>query len=253
VALLNRYLDKLKTDENVHVDRIYLVGDIIDLWQLKKKFYWTNEYNIFIRKMIGYAKNGTKVVWLIGNHEDQLDKLIGYEFGNILISDECIFMANDVPLLVTHGHIGDKLIDYNWWLVRLGDYLYGHILNLDTFIKRTKKWFGIDIYVARTIKRNVKAAMQFVLNFQNFMIDYAQRKGCNGVIFGHIHTPQISKLILNEKMFYYINIGDVVENCNIVLFDHDESRFDLIRLIDHGDLKTHSVVHSMHIGENFNV
>lgn len=206
-------LDKIK-DQPQEIEAIYIVGDFIDCWKLRNRWYWPAEHNKIIRKLLGFAGRGTSIYWLTGNHDRMVDFLIdsGVSFGNIKLANELIFV-DDVGRnwLVIHGDKFDAIIRYfsgSRLLQTVADMFYSPIIWISRLWQRLtgSKWS-----LSKWLKTRTKDYMEKVSNYREMMQVYAEEKGCYGVIAGHTHTPE-----MGER---YINCGDWIESCSYVLYD----------------------------------
>jgi UDP-2,3-diacylglucosamine pyrophosphatase LpxH len=200
-------LDMLKQYEPKY---LFIVGDFIDGWLLKKRHHWTQNFTNVIRKVLSYSKKGTKVIYITGNHDEFLRHYSPSEFGeNITICDEYIWKK----YYITHGDLYDGVVKLKW-LAHLGSIGYELAIQID----RTMKRFGYKRSLSKWAKDKVKNAIKFITDFENQLADQADKRNCKGVICGHIHKPE-NKYI--EKI-HYLNCGDWIENNSYIIFDNDE-------------------------------
>jgi UDP-2,3-diacylglucosamine pyrophosphatase LpxH len=211
--LLLKFLEKIKTE------KIYLVGDIIDLWALKKNWFWTTGHNEVIRKFLKFADKGIPITYVIGNHDELLSFLIGYQFGNIKICKESEYTLLDGRnLLIIHGDAFDNILLKAHWLGVLGASAYDYLILLNKWFNKIRTLFGKPYWsLAGFLKRQVKEAGSFIEKFELSVIEEAKRRGYDGVIAGHIHKSDIK--ILKNKL--YANIGDGVDSCCCLVENHD--------------------------------
>lgn len=180
-------------------DNLFLVGDIIDGWLLKKRFYWTQSYTNVIRKILSYSKNGTKVIYITGNHDEFLREFPFLELGNIEIHNEFEYKGT----FITHGDLYDGVVKLKWLAV-LGSIGYDSAIYID----RKLKSLGVKRSLSKFLKDKVKEAIKFITSFENQLVYQAKRRYCHTVICGHIHTPE-DKIIDGIR---YLNCGDWIEN-----------------------------------------
>ena len=184
---------------------LFIVGDFIDGWLLKKRHYWTQDFTNIIRKILSYSKNGTKVVYVTGNHDDFLRNYTPVSFSeNIQIVDEYIW--NDY--YIVHGDQFDGIVKMKWLGV-LGSWGYEAAIWIDNTLKR----FGYKKSLSKFLKKNVKNAIKFITDFEKQAAYQAKSHNCNGVIVGHIHTP--SNTYINN--IHYLNCGDWIENNSYII------------------------------------
>jgi UDP-2,3-diacylglucosamine pyrophosphatase LpxH len=200
-------------------NHLYIVGDFIDGWQLRRKWYWTDEYNTLVQKLLRKNRKQTQVTFISGNHDEFLEKFFGIAFGNVRLMERTIHTAADGKnYLVLHGHQFDGLSHFNRLLDQVGSALYDRILDLNVWVNRARRLFGFGYWsFASFIKLKAKAAMKYVKDYEEAMIQYGRKIGVSGVICGHIHRPEIRDL----GDMVYINCGDWVENCTALAEDFD--------------------------------
>lgn len=194
-------------------DYLFIVGDFIDGWLLKKRHYWTQDFTNVIQKILSYSKKGTKVIYITGNHDEYLRKYSTLELENIYICDEYIW--NDY--FITHGDKYDGVVQLKW-LGKLGGWGYEMAIILDRTIKR----MGYKRSLSKWLKDKVKSAVKFITEFEKQLMYQAEKRNCHGVICGHIHTPVIRFYYTDFDGMTYINCGDFVENNSYILFNNDK-------------------------------
>jgi UDP-2,3-diacylglucosamine pyrophosphatase LpxH len=215
-------------------ERLYLVGDIVDAWQLAKKVYWPQSHSNVIRRILTKAKRGTRVYYILGNHDEILRNWLGFglKFGRIRIMNEQVHETVDGRLLlVTHGDLFDGITVMAPWLAWLGDSAYQLALWMNNIFNRTRSLIGMDYWsMSKFLKHNVKRAVSFIFEFEKNLAQMCHKQGYAGVICGHIHTPEMKEI--NQVL--YMNCGDWVESCT-ALVEHMDGRFELIhwKEIDH--------------------
>lgn len=205
-------LDFLKWNESKH---LFLVGDIIDGWQLKKGWYWKQSHNDVVQKILRKARKGTKVTYIAGNHDEVLRQFLGMSFGDIQIVDEAIHDTLDGRrLLVTHGDLFDGVIQHAKWLAYLGDGLYTFILKLNHYFNSIRHRLGFSYWsLSQYLKHKVKNAVNFITDFEEALTNEARRRGFDGVVCGHIHKPEIREI----DGILYCNDGDWVESLSALV------------------------------------
>ena len=212
-------------------EKLYLIGDIIDLWALKRRWYWPQEHSNVIRKILTKTKRGTKVYYVLGNHDEYIHDWIkiGLDVGNILITDSVDHITvNGGKLLVTHGHLFD-MITRNWkWVSLLGDRIYNLMLKTNSILNKMRGYFGLNYWsLSKWLKANAKQAANFICKFELHLSEYARNKQYDGVICGHIHTLSLKKI----DNIWYLNTGDFCESCTAIGENFDGS-FDTIEYIN---------------------
>jgi UDP-2,3-diacylglucosamine pyrophosphatase LpxH len=215
-------LDFLKT---VECETLFLVGDIIDGWQLRKGWYWPTRHNDVVRCILKKAKHGTRVIYVPGNHDEALRDFTGLNFGGVEIAEEVIHLTADGRrLLVLHGDQFDGVVLYARWLAFLGDHAYTLLLKLNGGVNRVRRRLGMPYWsLSAHIKKKVKNAVQYVCSFEAAVAQAASDRGADGVVCGHIHTAEIRQI---GSVTYY-NDGDWVESCT-ALVEHFDGRMELL-------------------------
>jgi UDP-2,3-diacylglucosamine pyrophosphatase LpxH len=201
-------LYKLLTKEQP--EKIFIVGDFIDGWLLKKRFYWTKDCTDVIRKILSYSNKGTEVVYITGNHDDFLRSYSPIDFGNIKIVDEWEWNG----YLITHGDLYDGIVQLKW-LGIIGSYGYELALAIDRVLKR----LGYKKSFSKMTKDKVKSAVKFITDFERQLAYQAHSKGLKGVICGHIHKPENKKIQIKNKTIHYLNCGDWIENNSYISYN----------------------------------
>jgi len=210
---------------SIKCDFLYLVGDIIDIEVLRKRWWWPPFYNEVVHKLLKRARKGAKVVFLPGNHDDFFRSFVGHQFGEIEIRDRVIHTTADGRrFLVIHGDVFDGVVMSHKWLNHLGTWAYGHVTLLNRLLNHVRAWLGLPYWsMSGAIKRKVKHAVTYVNNFADTLVDEAKREGVDGVICGHVHRPAMHDL----RGFLYCNCGDWVENCTAVV-EHEDGELEVL-------------------------
>ena len=200
-------LDFLRYNES---DFLYLVGDIVDGWQLKRRWFWAQAHNDVIQKILRKARKGTRVVYIPGNHDEAARQFLGYRFGDIEIAEEAVHtLADGRRLLVTHGDLYDGVVQRARWLALLGDHLYTLILKLNQWFNHIRARLGMTYWsLSQYLKHKTKNAVNFITDFETAVANDARRRGFQGVVCGHIHKPVIKSI----DGVLYCNDGDWVES-----------------------------------------
>ena len=190
---------------------LFLVGDIIDGWLLKRKFRWPQSHTNVLRKILSYSKNGTQVFYIPGNHDEFLRDYLEFTFGNITIQDEVVFNNT----YITHGDLYDGVVKLKWLGV-LGSVGYDLAISID---RRLKKW-GYKRSLSKFLKDKVKEAVKFITSYEEELCRQATKHGCKTVISGHIHHPE-DKMMGDVR---YLNSGDWIENNSYIIYNNNEYR-----------------------------
>ncbi len=198
-------------------ETLYLVGDIIDGWQLKKNWYWKQEHNDVLQKILRKARKGTKVIYVPGNHDELLRPFLGVALGRVSIQESAVHvLADGRRLLVIHGDLFDGVIQHAKWLARLGDELYMMCLKLNRWFNHARIRLGFNYWsLSQYLKLQVKDAVSFIFDFKHALIEEARRRGLDGVVCGHIHSAEIEMV----DGILYCNDGDWVESMTALVED----------------------------------
>jgi UDP-2,3-diacylglucosamine pyrophosphatase LpxH len=220
---------------SIETETLYLVGDIIDLWSLKKSFFWPQAHNNVIRTILGKAKRGTRVVYIPGNHDSVFREYDGMMFGNVEIRLEAVHeTADGRRLLVLHGDEFDSVIKASPMLEALGNRAYALILRLNRYVNFFRRRFGFPYWsIAAYLKHKVKNAVSYISNFEKALADEARRRGLDGMVCGHIHRADISTI----DGILYCNDGDWVESCTTLTEDF-AGRLALLRWTERKEVVT---------------
>jgi UDP-2,3-diacylglucosamine pyrophosphatase LpxH len=194
---------------------LYLVGDIIDGWRLKKGWYWPQSHNDVIQKILRKARKGTRVVYIPGNHDEGARQFCGLAFGGIHVRGEAFHTTlRGKRLWIVHGDLFDGVIQHAKWLAYLGDTAYTLILILNRWFNRIRGKLGFPYWsLSQYLKHQVKNAVNFISSFERVMTDEARRRGCDGVVCGHIHKAELRDI---DGMLY-CNDGDWVESLSALV------------------------------------
>lgn len=211
--------------DHADCDTLYLVGDVIDGWRLKKRFYWPERHNAIVRRVMKRAKHGTRVVYVPGNHDEMFRQFAGTSFGGVEIRRKAIHVTADGRrLLVLHGDEFDAIVLAHRWLAFLGDAAYTLLLQLNLVVNAVRRRLDLPYWsLSRHAKHKVKNAVAFVSRFEEAVAHEAARLGVDGVVCGHIHTAE-------ERRFgdvAYYNDGDWVESCT-ALVEHRDGRMEIL-------------------------
>ncbi len=209
----------------VQPDVLYLVGDIIDGWRLKRGWYWPPSHNDIVRRILKLANKGTRVVYIPGNHDEMLRDYTGLSFGGVEVVSEAVHVtAEGKRLLVLHGDEFDGVVLYAKWLAFLGDHAYAALLRLNIVFNVVRRRFGLPYWsLSAHLKKKVKNAVAFVSRFEEAVAHAAAERGVDGVVCGHIHCAEVRQF---GAVTYY-NDGDWVESCT-ALVEHRDGRLEII-------------------------
>jgi UDP-2,3-diacylglucosamine pyrophosphatase LpxH len=209
-------------------DTIYLVGDIIDGWRLKKCWYWPQAHNDVVQKVLRKVRKGARVIYIPGNHDEWLRGFTQLQFGGVDVAEEAIHVTADGRrLLVIRGDVFDAVVKHARWLALLGDRAYTMALYLNRYFNLLRRRLGYQYWsLSAYLKPRVKNAMQYVGSFADAVVEEALRRGVDGVVCGHIHHAEIREI----DGVLYCNDGDWVESCT-ALVEHFDGTLELINWI----------------------
>jgi UDP-2,3-diacylglucosamine pyrophosphatase LpxH len=204
---------------------LYLVGDIVDGWRLRRSWYWVQSHNDVIQKTLRKARKGTRVLYVPGNHDDWLRDYAEHEMGGVTLQLDAVHTTADQRrLLITHGDAFDAAVTYARWMVRLGDHASDWMLAVNHLLNRTRRRIGLPYWsLSAFVKANLTSAADYISAFERVVAAEAQRKHFDGVVCGHIHQPRIRDI----DGTLYCNDGDWVENCT-ALVEHFDGRLEII-------------------------
>ncbi len=215
--------------DSVDCDTLYLVGDIIDGWRLRRSWYWPAPHNDIVRRVLKRAKTGTRVVYVPGNHDEAFRQFSGMNFGGVEIRRKAVHVTADGrKLLVIHGDEFDAVVMYARWLAFLGDAAYELLLKLNHVVNKVRAWRGKPYWsLSKHAKQKVKNAVEFISRFEEAVAHAVDTRGFDGVVCGHIHTAEMRQI---GGVDYY-NDGDWVESCTALVETH-EGRMEILHWAD---------------------
>ena len=215
--------------DHVDSDMLYLVGDIIDGWRLKKRLYWPAGHNDVIWRLLKRAKRGTRVTYIPGNHDEVFRQFAGLDFGGIAIRRRAIHeTADGRRLLVLHGDEFDAITLAHRWLAHIGDSAYHVLMALNVAVNAVRRSFGLPYWsLSKHAKAKVKKSVEFVSRFEEVVAHAAGSRGVDGVVCGHIHTAEMRTI---GGIAYY-NDGDWGEGCT-ALVEHHDGTMELLHWAD---------------------
>ncbi|MEX0285941.1 MAG: UDP-2,3-diacylglucosamine diphosphatase [Paracoccaceae bacterium] len=207
-------------------ETLYLVGDILDGWQLQRGWHWPGSHNEVVQCILEKARQGTRVIFIPGNHDEVMRRFPGIHFGGIEVKDQDEFTtATGKRYLVTHGDQFDTVIVNAEWLAYLGDRAYATLIWLNPKINMVRRlWSRRYWSLSKWTKHQVKQAVNFIGKYEEVLSEDARQRGFDGVICGHIHHATIRQI----GDIHYVNTGDWVESCTAIVEDQGGE----LRLID---------------------
>jgi UDP-2,3-diacylglucosamine pyrophosphatase LpxH len=210
-------------------ETMYLVGDIIDGWRLKKRWYWPARHNDIVWRIMKRAKRGTRVVYIPGNHDEMFRQFTGMTFGDIEIRRKAIHeTADGRKLLILHGDEFDTIMLAHRWLAFVGDAAYELMMKLNIVVNAVRRRMGLPYWsLSKHAKHKVKNAVEFISRFEEVVAHEAALRHVDGVVCGHIHTAEFRSI---DGIEYY-NDGDWVEGCT-ALVEHFDGRMEVLHWAD---------------------
>jgi UDP-2,3-diacylglucosamine pyrophosphatase LpxH len=217
-----RLLDFLRHHD---ADQIYLVGDIVDGWQLRSGWYWPQQHNDVVQKLLRKSRKGARVIYVPGNHDEFLRNYYGTHFGGIEVAETAIHEGVDGRrYLVIHGDLFDLIVTQARWLALLGDKAYEFAIVTNRLFNAVRRRLGFPYWsLSQWAKLKVKNAVNYIGQFEQTLAEEARRHSVDGVICGHIHHAAMRDI----QGLRYINCGDWVESCTAIA-EHPDGRFEII-------------------------
>ena len=199
-------------------ETLYIVGDLIDGWKLRRGIYWPQPHSDVLQKILRKGRKGTRIIYIPGNHDEFLAGFLG-AYGSITMQQNAIHMTADGRrVLVIHGHELDTVVQNIKWLAYIGDVGYELLLKINRPLNHFRHLFGLGYWsLSAYAKKSIKNAVAFIGEFEQAIARYARDFDVSGVICGHIHSPAIRKI---GEIDYY-NSGDWVESCSALLEDFE--------------------------------
>jgi UDP-2,3-diacylglucosamine pyrophosphatase LpxH len=209
-----RLLDFLRHTKS---DYLYLVGDIVDGWHLKRRWYWPQAHNDVIQKILRRARHGAKVFYIPGNHDEAARAFCGLHFGGVYVVNEIIHeTADGKRMLVMHGDQFDAVVGYAQWIAHLGDVAYDLALFINRIFNQVRKLLGFPYWsLSAYLKHKVKNAVEHIGAFEEFIAESAKHQQADAVLCGHIHHAEMRQM----ETILYLNDGDWVESCTAMVED----------------------------------
>jgi UDP-2,3-diacylglucosamine pyrophosphatase LpxH len=207
-------------------EHLFLLGDIVDFWAMKRGIHWTAAQNTVVQKVLRRARHGERVTLIPGNHDEALREYVGASFGDIRVAAEHIHeTADGRRLLLLHGDEFDQVTRHHRWLAVLGDIGYDLLVRANAWLSWARRSLRISGYwsLAGYAKRRVKRAVNFIFDFEDAVIRTVRERGLDGVVCGHIH----SACLRETAGVLYINCGDWVDSCTAIV-EHGDGRLELV-------------------------
>jgi len=216
----------LKFLKSFECEKLYLVGDIIDGWEMHKRMYWPQAHNDVIQKLLRKSRKGTEIYYIPGNHDEFLRSFGMQLLGNVnLVPDTVHISPSGKTYLVIHGDQFDVVVRNAKWLAHVGSWAYDVAISLNIVINKTRQLLGLPYWsLSAWAKYKVKSAVNFIGNYEESLTEFAKSKNVDGIICGHIHHANICDM----NGIKYMNCGDWVESCTAIV-EHYDGRFELLR------------------------
>ncbi|MEK6676807.1 MAG: UDP-2,3-diacylglucosamine diphosphatase [Planctomycetota bacterium] len=215
--------------DSITCDTLYLVGDIVDLWALRKKWHWPSEYNLLVNQFLHGSHGASEIVYIPGNHDEELRDLAGYRFGNLRMELQVQHVTADGRrFLVLHGDEFDSVHNRCRWLSNLGNWFYGQLILINSAVNIVRGWWGRPYWsFSGTVKRRVKQVVKRFNRFEHRLTAEATRREFDGVICGHIHQPGLREV----QGMLYCNTGDWIESCSAIV-ETEQGALKLLKWVD---------------------
>ncbi|MEE4190616.1 MAG: UDP-2,3-diacylglucosamine diphosphatase [Halieaceae bacterium] len=203
--------------DRVRCDRLYLVGDIVDMWAMSKRVFWPEAHNMVLRKLLNKSRAGVEIIYIPGNHDANFREFCGSEFGHVVIKRKHVHVTPDGRrLLVTHGDELDHAVRFSRINRLVGDWAYDTMMIVNRWVNKIRDRMGLPYWsLSGWIKNNVARAEAAIQAYQEAAVNMVREKGYDGIICGHLHHPVIQQY----EDILYCNDGDWVENCTALLED----------------------------------
>ena len=221
---LNNFLN------TIECEYLYLVGDIVDVWSMKRSVHWPPEHNHIVQKILKIAKNGTNVIYVPGNHDEIFRDFVGNQFGGLNIQQNAVHTTADgKQLLVMHGDEFDAVVRCSPLLAGMGNKLYDWLLTANVYVNWCRRKLGFPYWsLAGFLKHKVKNAVNYISNFESAVVHMAKKHDVDGIVCGHIHHAEMT--YIDDVL--YLNDGDWVESCT-ALTEHPDGKLELVRWTEH--------------------
>ena len=215
---------------SVSMEKLFLVGDVVDLWSMRRRIYWPASHQEVLREIVSKARSGTQVIYIPGNHDELFRGHIGTVFNGIEIRERAVHETADRRrFLVLHGDEFDGVVCSSRWLAVLGSEAYDFLIEVNRWFNQFRRVLGFPYWsMSAYIKHKVKNAVNFIFDFEEALLHAAREEQLDGVICGHIHHPAIRE---TEHGIRYCNCGDWVESCTALAESH-QGELSIIRWVE---------------------
>ncbi len=215
-------LEFLRDNES---ENLYLVGDIIDGWQLRRRWYWPQAHNDVVQKLLRRARKGCRIIYVPGNHDEFARHFVGHQFGGVDVQEEAVHVTADGRRIwIIHGDYFDAVVQHARWLALVGDHLYDLTLRMNRHLNSLRARLGLPYWsLSAYLKDRVKKVVSYVNSFEEAVASEARRRGHQGVLCGHIHRAEMRMI----DGVLYCNDGDWVES-RTALVEHFDGRLEIV-------------------------
>lgn len=203
--------------DRVRCERLYLVGDIVDIWAMSRRVFWPESHNLVLRKLLNKSRAGVEIIYIPGNHDANFREFCGSQFGHVVIKRKHVHVTPDGRrLLVTHGDELDHAVRFSRLNRLVGDWAYNAMMSVNRWVNRIRDRLGLPYWsLSGWVKNHVAQADAAIQAYQVAAVTMVREKGYDGIICGHLHHPVIQQY----EDILYCNDGDWVENCTALLED----------------------------------
>lgn len=236
----SRAADLLEFLKETEFETLYLVGDLVDVWALRRGIFWPQEHNDVIQKILRKARKGTEVIYITGNHDEFLTRFHG-QYGGISLQKNAVHLtAEGRRILVIHGHELDTVVQNLGWLAHVGDVGYTLLMRCNGLVNGVRRMFGLRPWsLSAYVKAEVKNVVSFIGHFEEAVVRYARDFDVDAVLCGHIHTAAEREI---QGIAYY-NTGDWVESCTAIV-EHYDGTIELLKPMEQLDIPVREMAHS---------
>lgn len=227
----------LKYLKSIKPKTLILNGDIIDIWQFKKRYFPKSHLKV-VKHLIGLASDRCQVYYITGNHDEMFRRFSGIKIGKLRILNDLKLTLDGKKVWIFHGDVFDVVMQYSKWLSKLGAIGYDSLIWLNTQVNRFARFFKLEpVSFSKKIKESVKGAVKFINAFEDTVASVAVRKGFDTVVCGHIHKPEIREIKVENNSVTYLNSGDWIENLTALEYNAGEWQIFNFRtdFIDHSE------------------
>ncbi len=216
--------------ETIQPKTVVLNGDIVDIWQFKKK-YWPKPHMQVVQHILGWISEGVEVIYITGNHDEMLRKFTGLKFGSFELVNKKLLQLGHEKAWFFHGDVFDVTMQYSKWLTRLGSVGYDLLIYTNCVVNKWLERFGKEkMSLSRKVKNGVKSAVKYINDFEETIADIARENDYDYVVCGHIHQPEIRNMDTKSSKLTYLNSGDWVEHLSAL--EYHEGKWSLYRYQD---------------------